>query len=310
VEEVADLLGAAIERRRAEERALEIAAAQSGRAEAAERRFELLTGANALLLASSTDYATTLRNTVRLAVPALADWCFADVLEPGGDFRRVTAGHAGGAPGSSPEIADEFARRYPLDPNLPHGTPRVLKTGGPELLGEVEDGVLRSIATDPENLAFLRRLTPRSYMCVPLRTRRGWIGAIGFVASEGGRRYGEEDLALATGLAHCAALALDNAASHLPEVEMAREIVRMSGASGSGAAVVAAPDGDAQNLTRRQREVLGLMAEGRTAWQIANHLHISEDTVRNHIRAIKQALDAGSQLEAIAQARRLGVLPR
>lgn len=309
IEDVADLLGAAVERQRERDRSLESLTEQSERAEAAERRFEFLAGANALLSVSSIDHATALRNTVRLAVPALADWCFVDFVEPGGDLRRAAVGYAG-RPSEPPRIAGELKRRYPLDPNAPHGTPRVLRTGRSELIGEVDDALLQSVATDPEHLALLRRLAPRSYMCVPLRPHRGWSGAIGLVSSESNRRYGAEDLVLAEGLAHCAALALDNAASHVPEVEMAREIVRLSGATGVEAAVVGAPAGNAQSLTRRQLEVLGLMAEGKPARHIANRLHISEDTVRNHIRAIKQALDAGSQLEAIAQARRLGVLPR
>lgn len=309
LEDVADLLGAAVERRREQDRSLASLTEQSERAEAAERRFEFLAGANALLSVSSIDHATALRNTVRLAVPALADWCFVDLVEPGGDIRRAAVGYAG-SPSEPPRIAEELKRRYPLDPNASHGTPRVLRTGRSELIDEVEDPLLESVALDPEHLALLRRLAPRSYMCVPLRPRRGWSGAIGFVSSESGRRYGAEDLVLAEGLAHCVALALDNAASHVPEVEMAREIVRLSGVTGSEAAVVGTPAGNAQNLTRRQLEVLGLMAEGKPARHIASRLHISEDTVRNHIRAIKQALDAGSQLEAIAQARRLGVLPR
>ena len=52
------------------------------------------------------------------------------------------------------------------------------------------------------------------------------------------------------------------------------------------------------------------MAEGKPAREISRKLHLSEATVRNHVRSIKHALGARSQLEAIAQARKLGVLPR
>lgn len=57
-------------------------------------------------------------------------------------------------------------------------------------------------------------------------------------------------------------------------------------------------------LTRRQREILALLADGRRAKQIATDLAIAEATVRNHIRAILAALRAGGQLEAVAEARR------
>ena len=58
-------------------------------------------------------------------------------------------------------------------------------------------------------------------------------------------------------------------------------------------------------LTARQQEVLQLLAEGVPAKVIATRLGVVEATVRNHIRAILVALGAHSQLEAIANARRL-----
>ena len=309
LENVANLLGVATGSRQKEDQLLKAASEQSDRVEAAELRFELLAESNALLLASSTDYKMTLRNTVRLAVPGLADWCFVDIIEPGGGILRTAVGRADETSGSSAHISEELKWKHPMNPNLLHGLPKVLKTGRPELLTEVGDIVLGSIATDPEHLEFLRSLAPDSYMCVPLRTRRGVGGVVGFVSNGSGRRYSEEDLTLAEGIAHCAALALDNAASHLPKIESLREINPLSGTAGDKAATVVAHNRNVHDLTRRQLEVLGLMAEGKTARQIGKHLHIAEDTVRNHIRAVKDALDASSQLEAIAQARKLGMLP-
>jgi len=61
-------------------------------------------------------------------------------------------------------------------------------------------------------------------------------------------------------------------------------------------------------LTTRQREVLQLLAEGLPAKVIAARLGIAQVTVRNHIRAILIALGAHSQLEALANARRLRLI--
>jgi DNA-binding CsgD family transcriptional regulator len=61
-------------------------------------------------------------------------------------------------------------------------------------------------------------------------------------------------------------------------------------------------------LTTRQRQVLQLLAEGIPAKVIATQLGVVEATVRNHIRAILMALGAHSQLEAIANARRLRLI--
>lgn len=66
------------------------------------------------------------------------------------------------------------------------------------------------------------------------------------------------------------------------------------------------PDGSV-SLTARQREVLTMLADGKQARAIALELHLSEMTVRNHIRAILRELDCPSQLAAVARARRLGL---
>src|SRR3954453_16106960 len=54
------------------------------------------------------------------------------------------------------------------------------------------------------------------------------------------------------------------------------------------------------SLTPRQGQVLNLLERGRSTEQIAAELHLSTETVRNHIRHILRALDAHSRLEAVA----------
>lgn len=57
------------------------------------------------------------------------------------------------------------------------------------------------------------------------------------------------------------------------------------------------------HLTPRQAEVLRLLEHGHSTQQIAEELHLSVETVRNHIRGVLQALGAHSRLEAVALAR-------
>jgi PAS domain S-box-containing protein len=57
-------------------------------------------------------------------------------------------------------------------------------------------------------------------------------------------------------------------------------------------------------LTLRQAEVLHLLEAGRSTRQIAEQLHLSPETVRNHVRHVLQALGVHSRLEAVAVARR------
>ena len=61
-------------------------------------------------------------------------------------------------------------------------------------------------------------------------------------------------------------------------------------------------------LTPRQREVLRMLAQGASTKQIAGRLHLSTETVRNHVRGILQALDVHSRVEAVATARAEGIL--
>jgi DNA-binding NarL/FixJ family response regulator len=58
------------------------------------------------------------------------------------------------------------------------------------------------------------------------------------------------------------------------------------------------------DLTPRQAEVLRKLEEGRSTQQIADELHLSVDTVRNHIRGLLQNLGVHSRLEAVALAHR------
>ncbi|MDH5187909.1 MAG: response regulator transcription factor [Rhodospirillaceae bacterium] len=67
---------------------------------------------------------------------------------------------------------------------------------------------------------------------------------------------------------------------------------------------------DLPNLTRRQLEVLRLMATGNSNKEIAHDLGISENTVRVHISAIITALDATNRTEAAYSAMRIGLIPR
>ena len=63
----------------------------------------------------------------------------------------------------------------------------------------------------------------------------------------------------------------------------------------------AAPHPD---LTPRQVEVLRLLEHGRSTRQIADELHLTTETVRNHIRNVLRTLGVHSRIEAVAAARR------
>ena len=57
-------------------------------------------------------------------------------------------------------------------------------------------------------------------------------------------------------------------------------------------------------LTPRQGEILRMLEHGRSTSQIARELHLSQETVRNHVRHVLRALGVYSRLEAVAVERR------
>jgi len=61
-------------------------------------------------------------------------------------------------------------------------------------------------------------------------------------------------------------------------------------------------------LTPRQTEILDLIASGLSTSDIAEQLMLSTETVRNHVRNLLLELQAHTRLEAIAAARRHGLL--
>ena len=67
-------------------------------------------------------------------------------------------------------------------------------------------------------------------------------------------------------------------------------------------------DHPAPELTRREVEILRLLAAGMSTPTMAERLHISTATVRNHVQHIMGKLEAHSRLEAVACAARHGLL--
>src|SRR4051812_28730851 len=116
--------------------------------EGARRRSAVLAAASAAL-AESLDLQQTLRTVGSLAVPRFADWCFVEVLQPDGSIERALIEHG------DPEkiaFAEEYDRRYPLDPEARGGSALVIRTGEPELIPDIPDAFFEMVAEDAEQL--------------------------------------------------------------------------------------------------------------------------------------------------------------
>lgn len=67
--------------------------------------------------------------------------------------------------------------------------------------------------------------------------------------------------------------------------------------------------GPLARLTRRQREVLMLLAQGRSNADIAEALGVELNTVKNHLKAIFKALGVNNRTQAVIEAVRAGLRP-
>ncbi len=61
-------------------------------------------------------------------------------------------------------------------------------------------------------------------------------------------------------------------------------------------------------ITKREEEVLQLIADGCSTPEVAERMYISQKTVKNHLASIYQKLDARDRTQAVLQAMRMGIV--
>ena len=172
-------------------------------------------------MARSLDWEATLRAVVRIAVPAVADWCALTIVEPGGGLRTAAIAH------SDPErekLGWELMERYPTDPAAPTGSANVVRSGEIELMEDIAPDLIDAAARDDDHRRLLRSLNVRHSVIAPVRTPAGVIGTLTFVLGDSDRRFSEDDVALITSLATRAALHIQNARLYAERTHIARTL--------------------------------------------------------------------------------------
>ena len=208
----------------AEERVqLALAQAAQAAAEAAEHRAAFL-GEVSTVLASSLDYHVTLDRVARLSVPEMGDYCTIDIINSDGAIQRAAMAHADE---SKAAMMNVLNRRYPEVLGAPHGVAQVLRSAEPELIPEVTEALLQTIARDAEHLSLLRALGLKSYMIVPLQIRNKTLGAITF-ATGSNQKYTSANLVISQDLARRTAIAVDNAMLYRETKEAAARLKLLS----------------------------------------------------------------------------------
>ena len=169
-----------------------------------EENLRLLSDAG-LVLAEVCDIDATLRRIAKLVVPRFADYC--DVtLRDGNSVRRLALVH--GDPARVRQV-EEIDRRFPQGESS--AAAQVIRTGETIFLQHIDEAILQSAAVCEEHLQLLRSLQMKSFICAPVATKDGVMGALSFATAESGRCYSNLDCHVADELARRAGVALDNA---------------------------------------------------------------------------------------------------
>jgi DNA-binding NarL/FixJ family response regulator len=125
-----------------------------------------------------------------------------------------------------------------------------------------------------------RRVNARAAMYVPMIVQEKAIGLIVAVNKVSGDRFSDDDLRLAEAFASRAAIAVDFS-----------ERISSPTATRERTATVHVQSG----LTRRESEVLRLVAMGLSDAEVAERLVVSPRTIHSHLRSIYRKLELGSR---------------
>ncbi|HLK99410.1 MAG TPA: ATP-binding protein [Myxococcaceae bacterium] len=178
--------------------------------ERAEKNARFLAEASAVL-ASSLDYEATLRNVARLAVPALADGCLVDLMQPDGKFLRVEVATATPEDAVLARHAQSFGlmpegdAQHPRTQSLLRGESLLIEHFVPEPTGPAAAALAPALAQPALPVQAF------SFIGVPLVVRGRVLGALSFFTARSGRRYTAGDLTQMEELARRAALSVENA---------------------------------------------------------------------------------------------------
>ncbi len=235
-----------------------------------------------------------LKSVARHAVPEIADWCFVDVVPSDAKqtIVRVAVEHAD-VRSMADEWAESMLREFPLDYGAAYGTPRLLATGRPCRLKDIDDGLRRAVARDNQALEIFRQIQVRSYMGVPVEAEHGRVGAIGFYHTTSDRRFTPEDEELAKDFARAVGARIAGADRTLAQLE--------AHASGRSAARLL------PRPTLAEQQVLDRLAAGMTPREVAQVLSRSTSTVRNQVASLNAKFGTRSYNDTVEKALSLGL---
>ncbi|MEU8951067.1 GAF domain-containing SpoIIE family protein phosphatase [Streptomyces sp. NPDC048489] len=249
---------------------------------------------SASALSSTLDAVTGIRSVCRVLVPALADWCAADLLDEDGVVDRVCVTHRD----ADMPVAGLTGRLARVSETSSGPLARVLRGAGPVLLSATGFADVPASA-DPLreiNLQLFGQLGGDSVIVAPLRARRRVLGALTLVRDADRTPLGKGETALVEDLTHRIALAVDNARLHTESQNIAERLQRsllpdlphISGLQITGryesAAATAQVGGDWYDCFRLPNDDITLIIGDVTGHDL--HAAVTMSQMRNMLRGI------------------------
>ena len=166
------------------------------------------------------DVTAMLQAIAETAVPAFADWAGVDLIEPDRAVRTVAIAHR---EPDKVRLGRRLRTEWPVDLEAPGGIAEVIRTGHPQLVREIPDGMLEQVAVDEEHLEVLRAIGLKSTLIVPLMAGTQVLGALSYVSSTA-RRFGRRDLELACDLGRQVGISIKNAQLNEERAQIAQTL--------------------------------------------------------------------------------------
>lgn len=160
------------------------------------------------LFSASLDFEITLRNTAKLVVDAVADWCVIDLFHEGKDLDRIAVAHADP---TKKDLASRLKKFHLKSDKRNPYVAEIVNTGKPVIVPNVSEEQLAGSAQSAEHLALLKEFKLKSRINMPLVSRDKTLGILSIGWVENGKNFKLSNVSIIEDLGQRIAQAIDNA---------------------------------------------------------------------------------------------------
>lgn len=160
-----------------------------------------------MLLNTSLDYETTLKNIARAAIPYMSDWIAVDLLDKTGELQQLVLAHKDPA---KQKTAEALRSRILPTHIRPNPTLDVVRSGKSLLIPEINESIYSQLLPDDADYEVLREFKITSALLVPILFHGQSLGVMTFCNGDSGRMFTKYDQNLAEELGQRIAAAIQN----------------------------------------------------------------------------------------------------